>query len=522
VLVGELLAPYPDHIYRITHRSHADLGEFLPFIGAIKRHCNPKDPDYYDWDVDEYMRENGMDPTQLNKYVVVPKRVDLAENALMRYNRIADPFSDDVKRLYDIAGDWLEKEFGPYLCNSEVLSYTEVLEWLRPDKSPGSPWSSRYPFKGDYWSSDDADFFVRYFDLLATPDYIRSLCSVSIKEEVREKLKVDNGEVRTIIAMDVNHVVAHSMLCLDQNRRLIQSHLKHSIALGLDMFNGGWNRLNTKMTKFGSGANTLELDGKKFDGKFRYYVMRKIYDFRKKMLRSMDRTPENCKRLDNLCYELLHSPLVNVDGCCYGRVTGNPSGQGSTTPDNSFKNFMDIVVLWHLIMPKEFHTYEIFKQHINLCIVGDDINIECQERAQLWFNANSIQANMSKIDMQYTFASMDFRRNHECTFLGHGFSLVDEPTLGLSMYFPVIDCEKMRSNMLIDNVHQTPFYSIVRACGLRNETFACVSCRKWFLDLINHLRSKYQGDSQYQLAFKNFLTDRELWKLYSGFTPRSL
>jgi len=337
------------------------------------RHFNEKEPNYYDDEVDAYIRSVGDEPSSFDRYVVVPKRLGLAVDALKRYDREPHPFSPEICRLYDIAGDWLEKEFGHYLSDSRVMTYDAVIEWLRPMRSPGYPWTLKYEYKVDYWLSPDAPFYSRYWDVLSTPEYIRFLCSVTIKEEVRPREKVDRGEVRTIVAMDVNHVVAHSMLCLHQNNRLIASHLKHSSALGMDTFNGGFHRLDAKMSRFGGGRNVIELDGKKFDGRFRYYCMQKIRDFRFKMLAPEFRTPENRVRLFNLYYELAHSPLVNVDGFVFGRLVGNPSGQACTTPDNTFKNFMDMVVLWHLIMPEEYHTYEKFSEFLTMCICGDDI-----------------------------------------------------------------------------------------------------------------------------------------------------
>jgi len=511
-----LLAPYPHDSYKITHRQMADIGEFLPYIGSISRYFKPKEPNYYDDIVDEWISGTGEDPNKYSRYAVVPKRLGLATKAITRYDRVPDPFSKEVHHFYDVAGEWMEKTFAPFLCESNVCSYDYMTEWLSPDKSPGMPWTHKYPFKCDYWNSPDADFYSVYWTALATKDYIRSLCSVSIKEEVRLKEKIDRDEVRTIIAMDVNHVVAHGQLCLEQNQRLVASHEDHPIKLGINMFGGGWHRLNHRMSRFGSGANTIELDGKKFDGRFRYYCFEKIRDFRFKMLSAEQRTEANKTRLRNIYYELAHAPLVNVDGCVYGRSSGNPSGQGSTTPDNSLKNYQDVVVLWHLTMPEEMRTYDIFTSFTEICIVGDDINISVHPSIHHLFNVAAIRRVMSEIDMEYHFAAEEFRHNYECTFLGHAFSLVDIDGLDRAMYLPVIDCERMRSNMLIYNAKHTVDNTIVRACGLRNETFACKDCRVWFNDLIMFLLSRYGRDLKCVDAFKNYLTDRELWELYSG------
>jgi len=500
----------------------SDIGEFLPCIGRLFRVFNPKEPNYYDSLVDSYIRSIGEDPSVLNRYVVTPKRLGQSINALKRYDRAAQPFSPEICCLYDVAGEWLDKEFGLYVGNSIVVDYDDCLEWFNPMKSPGYPWSLSYTFKADFWMSPDVDFFAKYYDVLSTPDYIRSLCSVSIKEEIRPREKVDNDKVRTIIAMDVNHVTASARLSLDHNRKLTATHLKHSGALGMNLFEGGMHRLNDRMSAFGGGPNTIELDGVQFDGRYREYCFDKIAAFRWRMLAPEYRTPENKARLINLYKELTRSPLVNVDGHVYGRVTGGPSGHGNTTPDNLYKNFMDMVVLWHRIMPKDYHTYEKFHEFLVLCICGDDINETAHPSIQCHWNVAAIRKHAASIDMEYTFASEDYRHNSECTFLGHGFQLTDIPSLGHAMYLPIIDCERMRTNMLIYNIAQTPEMTIIRACGLRNETFACSSCRKWFSDLLDYLRVLVPLTPKVLEAWKNYKTDADLWKLFSGFDPVDL
>jgi len=480
---------------------------------------------YQDQDVHRYIQVTGQNLDDFKHYAVVPKLQSIANKSLLRYDRKENPFSDEVMRLYDIAGDWLDKEFGPALANSRVISYDETIEWLDPDKSPGLPWTGKYQYKCDYWDSENSHFFVKYWDALKTQNYIRSLCSVTIKEEVRTWEKVVNEDGRTIVPMDVNHIVAHCMLCLDQNRRLIATHMQHSIVLGINTMRGGFHLLNAKMMRFGDVKATIALDGKKFDGRFRKYCFDKIRDCRWRMLRKKDRIAENYTRLYNLYYELSHAPLVNVDGRVYGRQAGNPSGQACTTPDNSFKNFMDVVVLWHLIMPEKYHTYEAFSYHLVLCINGDDINISVHPDVQHLFNQAAIERVMVEIDMEYYFENEEFDFNFNLSFLGHKWQQTSVPGLdgrdGLSMYLPVIDCVKMRTNLLIYNEKQTRENTIVRACGLRNETFACVECRDWFKDFLDWLRSECYGSETPEMvvAWKNYLTDNELWRIYTGLEP---
>lgn len=494
------------------------LGEFLPCIGKIPRYYNPREPDYYDVEVAEYLSLIGDSPLAYRDYGIVPKRYGQSRVALQRYNRPGSVYSNEIKQLYKIAGSWLDKTYGPYLSNSRVLSYNEILSRQKSDTSPGLPWSAQYPTKADYHVSEDGNFFAKYWSVLHTPDYIRSLCSVTEKEEMRLQSKIDIKKIRTIISMDVNHVTAHMRLCSDMNDKLMANHKYHPIKLGMDMFNRGFHILNNSMHKFGEGANVIELDGVLYDGRFYEEPHAEIRDFSWRMYHPIDRTKENYDRLYNITKGLVGAPLVDVDGFVYDRQVGNPSGQGSTTPHNGFKNELDISVLYMLSVPEEMRTYEQYRSNINLCIVGDDVNIEVHPRLHHRFNPKFIRDNQEKIGMEYHFASEEFRDNSECTFLGHSFVKTYIPHLQSYLFLPCIDGHKMRCSALIYNQDQTPQMTIIRACALRLETFPNVKERVFFQNFINHLRIKYPPfpNTEWEQLWKNYKTDDELFRLYAG------
>lgn len=492
-----------------------DLGEHLKCIGRVPRYYNPKEVNYDDQVVDRYLRSVGEDPLAYSSYAVTNKRAGQSGKALQRYNRPSNLLSPVIEKYYKIAGSWLDHEFGIHVKGSEVVSYDAAREWVRDDTSCGMPWTERYATKLDYHLSDDGDFFSKYWDVLHTPDYIRSLCSVSEKIELRAAEKVSDGIVRTTICMDVNHVIAQHMMCHDLDAALIKTHRHHMIKLGLDSFRGGFDDLNRFMTKFGPGANVIELDGKQFDGRTLPVHFDQIRQFRFRMLAAHHQTQENSDRLRNLYTELVSAPFVDVDGFVYSRGVGNPSGQKCTTSDNSFKNFMDLAVLF--MLASGYTEYYQFKCLINACIVGDDLNIEVHPDIHHIFNAAVIQRLMSQINMEYHFASMDFRKNSECTFLGHSYRYNIIPDVNIGMYLPCIDGHKMRCSLLRFNESQTAEMTIIRACALRTETFPDPRERRWFAQLIEHLLRKYPPSlPEYASAWKNYKTDHDLWVLFSG------
>lgn len=497
----------------------------LPCLGIVQRFVPEKEPHYDDSNVLDFIVRRGEDPSLYRSHAVVPINRDLATVSLKRYAKVSDPLSSSVKKLYDVAADWMEREFAPFLSNSRMRTFEEVMGWLPGDTSPGYPWTLKFTKKDMVWEDLQAlEFSSEYWRRLATDDPIRSFCSVSVKEEVRPIYKVQNKKVRTIVAMDINHVVSHAIMCLSQNEALHLTHNKHPIKIGIPLQYGGFHNLNDYMDEFGVRTGlpcTIELDGVQFDAVYHSYAFDHVRDFRFRMLPVKDRTPENYNRMCNLYSDLTYAPLVNVDGVVYGRSVGNPSGQECTTPDNSLKNYMDIATLYLLSVPPELGNYECWKRLVRLCICGDDVNISVDPLIHHLFNVDSILKHASSIGMEYTIPFHGFRRNYECTFLGHGFIYSRIPGYPFGMYLPKADCDKMKSSALIYNREQTNAMSIVRACGLRNETFTCGECRSWFAALIESLRVRFPIGSSLDtdLAWKNYKTDVELWSLYTGREP---
>jgi len=486
-------------------------------MGRVFKIFKQRIPDYDDRLILKFLQLNN---EEYNMYKVVPKILDHSEKSLKRYNYDPRPYSDrNIQKLYLQAIECLYKVLLPVCGNSKQMSYDEVISNLRPLKSSGYPFNLLYPLKIDYWLSADAKFYDVYWEMLKTDNYIRSLCNVSIKEEMREAVKVDEGSVRTIIAMDVNHVVAHSSLCMYQNMALRDHLYSTPFMIGLNLLNGGARKLCEFMTPFGwNKPCVLELDGKKFDGRCKYDPhFKSIGDMRWRLLAPEFRTAENQMRLKNLYYELCHSPLVNVDGHVYSRSSGNPSGQACTTPDNSFKNWCDIYVLWCLSVPLEIQSLDSFVYYTRVIIVGDDVSISVHPDVQVWFNRKSIENFAPTIQMEYHFAHDDFRWFEETTFLGHSFVLNHHPA-NIQVLYPSIDSSKMRSSLVHFNEEGTTSMSIIRACALRNETFANLKDRDWFERVIRFLRFETSDDcsDDVKLAWKCYLTDNELHELYSG------
>lgn len=491
----------------------------MPNVARVYRAFKPKNPNYDDEYVLQWLRAEG-DTEKYDKYMVVPRSVLISRKALSRYNKPC-VLAPDVRDEYVQCSDWLYREFH-CMKGSVCTSYDDLLtNHLDPSKKPGYPWCLKYIDKQAYWIGPDANFFNKYWDSLETERPIQPFAMAFIKEELRETEKVLDNNARTVVAIDVNHLVAHSFFVMDQNIRLKNACLDdNASALGLNLFHGGADRLYHYMCPWGDICCLLSIDGKKFDSSFFPLAFDLIYELRYNFLSTNWRIPVNRVRLFELKKQIYEGLIVDIDGSVYYHWTGNLSGQASTTPDNILKNFMDFVYHYKRNVPPELRTYEKFKELTRLAIVGDDVLLSVHPSIQKYFNKVSINRTAPEIGMVYEFEHDEFKRFRDISFIGHRFKLMKIPGTDLEMYFPDIDCQKMRCSMVRFSTEKTLAYSIIRCCGLRNETFACESCRNWFSSLFDFLVSQIPRPHTWAIkqALKNHLTDAELWSQYSGLT----
>jgi len=510
------LRRYPTDIYKIANPKVRTFDcNGLNGIGNVYRPYNPREPEYEDENVRAYVSSLG---EVYDNYGVVPRNTTISRKALLRYNKVVE-MDGKTEKFYITAGSYLTTEFS-CMNNSVILDADTVISRLDHSKSPGWPWTLKYVNKHEYWNSEDARFFDLYFNSLSTENPIESFASNQVKEEIRLWEKIDDNNCRTIVSIDVNHLVAHCMYVMDQNEKLIDNCMNNnSSALGINLWGGGAHKLYSKMCAWGDIPCILSIDARQFDGSYHKLGFNLVYDARYKWLNVKYKLERNEDILKELSRQIYEANIVDIDGCVYERKNGgNISGQGSTTPDNILKNFIDVFCLFLLCMPVNFKNYENFKKYTRLALVGDDILLSVHPDIQEYFNQLTITNHSALIGMEYKFERQGFTRFINSTFIGHEFKYVCLPN-GYYMYMPHIDCEKMRSSMLIfnDAKEERLENSMVRCAGLRNETFACVSCRKWFSDLWLFLLQKLDRNNKYyDRIVSNYKSDDDLWTMYSG------
>jgi hypothetical protein len=382
----------------------------------------------------------------------------------------------------------------------------------------------RYQHKYDYWLGEDHGFFDTYYQALPTQNPIKTIASVSIKQELRTTLKIKENNVRTVASVDVNHLVAHNMLCGEMNEKLKENVLRCPSALGMSLMYAGAQSLFNFLSAWGDVATMFDMDGKKYDARFHLVAFGIISRFRGDCLYTDDATPQNKQRILELYNQICTAPLIDIDGHVYERESGNLSGQGSTTEDNIIKNFLDFGAYWIVLAPPHLRTSQAFSKHTRILFVGDDVICSVDPTCTSFYNPKMILGVCARFGMEYT-GDMNLKRFSECEFVGHTYKLTILPGGKFSMYLPHIDCTKMRTAMVRNNpqAHNVDpmiclYNSIVRCAGLRAETFACESCRTWFSQLFWYLVAQLPTPHTRDAisALTTYKSDTQMWELYTG------
>jgi len=483
-------------------------------VARFYRPYNGKSHDYTDPYIREYVQTISGD--DYDDYGVVPKTIDMSLLAISRYFRNPHPYDEHFTQLYESAALFLDLEFKDCI-GSKKISFDEALSDLDGTKSPGWPWTLMYNTKNDLWGSPHVSFFDEYWQSLATDDPVKVFCSASVKEELRQKLKIKMKNCRTVVCMDAFHLAASCMMYSDYSSRFKKAKLTNCSALGQSFLQGGAQKIVDYIDVFGP-ATCFSADARQYDSRFTGFVFRLITQHFKRSI--FELTKDDLKRLENLTSDLYNAPIVGLDGHVYYRETGSVSGHLMTTINNIQKNFLDWFVMWLELAPTHLKTYSAFKELVRLLFVGDDIIGSAHPSTHSFFNIPNILAVSKKLDMEYTFDQTDgkFCDIEGTTFCSQRFVKTTLPKYG-SMYLPVLDQRRMEASAYHYNTEGTLSHSVIRACGLRVATFADPSTRKFFSDALISLRRQavHRNDAAAIRELSANLTDTQLWNLYTGY-----
>lgn len=489
----------------------------FPVLGAVPKSFVAKNRRHLDMNVARFEDETSKEADRSEWGLPKPNK-EAAYLSLAKYAKDVPAMSVGQVQAMNTAFQWMERHFGPYMQNSRVKTQEEVVQGLDMSTSPGFPWTRKYAKKRAM--CDDWKDFSRYmeedWERLRNPNYV-AIFGNSLKEEVRPRVKIDANSIRTFTAGPIEMTIHGNRLFEDMNEKFYASHLKTASVVGFTPLKGGWNTLYRKLRKF---ANGFALDESQYDSSLRAFLMWGCAEFRWRMLRSEDQTPENKERLLSYYCNLVNTLIITSEGVFVRKQGGNPSGSVNTITDNTLILFVLLAYGWIMIVPEEIRSYEKFDSELSLALCGDDNTWTVSDRAVPYFNARTLIDEWGRIGITTTTDCLDPRPVEELDFLSAFTIFVD----GIAV--PLYNRNKLLTSLLYSRFPGDPSYTLIRACAILRVAWPDETMRCYLKELISWLVQEYgtvlQGEETWRQAMCQIPTESELRSLFLGEVSRPM
>lgn len=452
-------------------------------------------------------------------YRQVQPSMGLGLKSFSKYDK-EQPLNIDME-CFALAGNWVKKHFGPYMMGSQMLEFADVKPLADRTTSAGFPWTRIYHRKGDFLDSGVDQMLDDFWkDLCSDERKMRPIFTCSEKRELRPIEKLAQGKVRTFTAAPTEHSLALNRFCFDMNYRFYDSHMKTWSFVGGSKYLQGWDRLYHKLARF--EYNAFELDVSDWDSSCNQLFLEGQRDIRWSFLSSKYQTLDNWKRLCSLYDDIIHSVVVLENADLVRKHTGNPSGCANTIVDNTMILFRLFAYCYIKLARQQGikPEYNEFMQNVVAALCGDDNTFTVSDEIKGWFNARSIIEVSKEIGFTVKVPSddaWDARPLHECQFLSQSFVKHGE------RWLPMPDTDRILSSMMWGSGDGDIRWHFLRACALRNESWANIECRRILQDYIEYLLRNH-GDQligeinglKMDHVHALYRDNEELYSLYHG------
>jgi len=438
-----------------------------------------------------------------------------AYKSLAKYGKDILPMTDQDVQDMNQAWYWVERQFGPIMQNSRIISVEEAIDHLDMSTSTGGPFNIHYPTKKEMFEKDPeiVQWLKNDWEVLASDPEWTCICTNSLKEEMRPQEKLDENSIRTFTAMANDSTVHGTRLFVDMNEKMYDSHLTTASAVGLSPLKGSWNRLYHKLKRFSKG---FALDESQYDSSLRCYMMWGCAQFRWKMLRQEDQTRANLQRCRTFYRNLVNTLILTPEGLLVFKKTGNPSGSVNTISDNTLILYALMAYAWIKTSRKtEMEGYESFEAETSKALVGDDNTWTVSDRACEFYNATTVIAVWKTLGITTTTDSMEPRIPEDLDFLSAKTVFLD----GIAV--PLYDRAKMMNSLLYaPKKNITPATTLERTAGMLLIGWTDIPFRKFCREVIDWLMEKYEpvlyDDPRWTLAKCQVQTDATYYALFTG------
>jgi hypothetical protein len=424
-----------------------------------------------------------------------------------------------------LANQLVNDYFLAKLGGCKIMSSEDVCKFLNRSSSPGFPWNLVWHEKKELIELDVFwQYFTTYFNSLSTERPYQSFWAVSQKYEVRssEKLNSNPPKIRTFTGSSMEHTIAMNQFCLDFNNKFYELGSKFKIPsfVGGTKYFRGFDRIMRRLKCHKRG---FALDASKYDQSQSANLMWENFKLRLNCLENYSEKDE--KTFKELYNQAINSYLVMENGLVFRKDGGMPSGFANTIVDNTISLLRLLVYSFLCVSPKSDLneiSYDIFLL-IVMFLNGDDSLISAPEEILEYWNPSTIMPIIER-DHGVVFTCPDGVIDVEkLDFLSQTFQY-DEL---YNIYLPRLNKDKAITNLLYDKDTPHPLYTLLKLNAVRTETFPIEELRGpirsmislWHRNFVNPEDTCILGDAiiSYKQAMSTFLSDDDLWYLYTGF-----
>ncbi len=497
----------------------------IDYLGKVFRVCPMKHKEAINSSFVQFMKERPQyAQLETDAYLQAQPSLIASFRSIAKYDK-KQPELDEV--CWVLSGLWTMRHWQQFLHGSQIISLDNAWKMAEKRTSPGYPWNLWWQFKGEIPEEVRERIFDDFWDDVSrVPEHrvMRPIWTCSQKRELRsiEKRHEDGTwKIRTFTASPVEHSVLLSMYCFDFNNRFYNSHSKTWSEVGSSKYLGGWDQLYRKLDVH---PNAYETDASSYDASIFQKALEGQRDIRWMMMDEKDRTEDDWVRLYNLYDDIIHSVIVLENGELVRKHTGNPSGSANTIVDNTMILFRLMCYAFIRLARKEGvpHNYELMVHNVSAALYGDDNTFTVSDKIVSWFNAKAVADQWSQIGIVTTSPDWNARKVEQCEFLSQSFVKKG------GMWLPCPEAEKVLASLKHGSAADDVRWHLLRACALRNDSWANDVCRPIIDDYIRVLKDEHKDEMvgevngiKMEYVLNLYKTDFELSALYRGFESKS-
>lgn len=382
----------------------------------------------------------------------------------------------------------------PHVAGAKVVSQEVAWASLEKTTSPGYPWSMLGTCKDDVWKLPGfPEYMELYYDTLGTPNEWTPIWTSSVKSEMRATSKVLDGALRTFVAAPLEHTLASSRVFLDFNERLFKAGAQQRcwIKVGMSKFRQGWHRFVVHLSREGDFKVGKSLDVSKNDSSLHrkmYFAINNL-----KLLCLNNSNPGIASKIFPLSYQVVNGCIVLLNGDIVEKDTGNNSGSGQTTVDNSISLLIMFAYCYCMVFRATLTASELmasFIENVEAAMYGDDLTFMVSDSIKHVFNGSVLRDIFLTHGYVLTHDDVDWdlRDCSDLTFLSNRSVYLHTHSLYVSA---PVDREKIRSSLLYGSKCADVRWHVLRTCALLVECFFDVPLRRELSMYLEFLLSEY-------------------------------